>query len=82
MIRNLMFGMSLLALTGASAIAAPVTTHHSKTTVVAQAPAADAPAPATDKPAKKAKKSKKAKDDSAKMENKAGTKTGEAPKAK
>jgi hypothetical protein len=59
MIRNLMFGLSLLALTGASAGAAPVAkTHSSKAKVVAQAtPAGDTAAPA-DKPAP-AKKEKK-----------------------
>jgi len=57
MIRNTMFALSLLALTGASAMAAPkvVATHHATRTV-----AADEAAPATDKPAKKEKKAKKA----------------------
>jgi len=62
MTRNLMFGLSLLTLTGTTAFAAPAATHHSKAKVVAEAPAADAPAPASDKPAKKpAKHTKKAK---------------------
>jgi hypothetical protein len=53
MIRNVMFGISLLALSG-SAIAAPaVKAHASKPRVVAQA--GDTAAPA-DKPAKKEKK--------------------------
>jgi hypothetical protein len=57
MIRNTMLGLSLLALTGASAFAAPAV-HHTATRMVAEgdaAPAADA------KPAKKEKKAKKAK---------------------
>jgi acyl-CoA synthetase (AMP-forming)/AMP-acid ligase II len=91
MIRNLMLGMSLFALTGASAIAAPAATHHAKAKVVAQAPAADAPATTTDKPAKKAKKEKapkKDKGDATKMENKGSAPAGEkapapeAPKGK
>jgi hypothetical protein len=58
MIRNTMFALSLLALTGASAMAAPkvVATHHATRTV-----AADEAAPATAKPAKKEKKAKKEK---------------------
>jgi hypothetical protein len=62
MIRNLMIGMSLVALSSVSAFAAPAaTTHHAKANVVAQAPAGDSTAPATDKPVKKnaAKKSTK-----------------------
>ena len=62
MIRNLMFGLSLVTLSSVSAFAAPAaTTHHAKAKVVAQAPAADAPAPSADKPVKKsaAKKSTK-----------------------
>jgi hypothetical protein len=67
MIRNTMFGLSLLALTATSAFAAPVATHHiTKARVVAQAPAGDTAAPA-DKaaPAKKEKKAKKEKADKA-----------------
>ncbi len=61
MIRNTMFALSLLALTGASAFAAAptskvVATHHMSRTVAE----GDA-APATDKPAKKEKKAKKEK---------------------
>ena len=59
MIRNMMFGISLLALSGASAFAAPaVKVHSSKPRVVAQA--GDTAAPA-DKaaPAKKEKKHSK-----------------------
>ncbi|HVU49120.1 MAG TPA: hypothetical protein VHL80_00440 [Polyangia bacterium] len=60
MIRNTMFALSLLALTGTSAFAASkvVATHHATRTV-----AADEAAPAGDKPApeKKAKKAKKEK---------------------
>jgi hypothetical protein len=61
MIRNTLFGLSLLALTAGSAIAGtPV--HHEKARTVAQAPAGDTAAP-TDKaaPAKKEKKAKKEK---------------------
>jgi len=72
MIRNVMFGISMLALSAGSAFAAtPVaTTHHtSKARVVAAAPAGDTAAPAADKPAKKEKKAKKAKGgDAAKTE--------------
>jgi hypothetical protein len=67
MIRNVMFGISLLALSGASAFAAPVK-HVSKPRVVAQA---DTAAPAADKaaPAKKEKKHvKKTKGDAAKTD--------------
>jgi hypothetical protein len=62
MIRNLMFGISLLTLTGASAIAAPAAMHGTKVRVVAQA--ADTAAPAGDKtaPKKEKKHTKKAKD--------------------
>jgi hypothetical protein len=72
MIRNLMFGISLLALSGASAIAAPaVKTHHSTTRVVAQAPAGDTAAPAdkaADKSVKKEKKAKAKKGDATKTD--------------
>jgi len=68
MIRNTLFGLSLLALTTGSAFAAtPVKHTGSKPRIVAEAktPAADSTA-ATDKPAKPAKKStKKAKPDAA-----------------
>jgi Skp family chaperone for outer membrane proteins len=62
MIRNTMFGLSLLALTATSAFAAPVAKHHTTARIVAQAPAGDTAAPA-DKaaPAKKEKKAKKEK---------------------
>jgi hypothetical protein len=61
MIRNVMFGISLLTLTSASAFAAPAATTHSKARVVAQA---DTAAPAADKtaPKKEKKHAKKAKD--------------------
>ncbi|HZL20927.1 MAG TPA: hypothetical protein VFG23_24550 [Polyangia bacterium] len=70
MIRNTLFGLSLLALTTGSAFAAtPVKHTGSKPRIVAEAktpaPAGDSTA-ATDKPAKKTKKSaKKAKTDAA-----------------
>jgi hypothetical protein len=54
MIRNTLFGISLLALSGTSVFAAPAVKH--STRVVAQA---DAPAPAGDKAAPAAKKEKK-----------------------
>jgi hypothetical protein len=58
MIRNTMFALSLMALTGTSAFAASkvVATHHTTRTV-----AAEEAAPSTDKPAKKEKKAKKEK---------------------
>ncbi|HTA19234.1 MAG TPA: hypothetical protein VK989_08070 [Polyangia bacterium] len=58
MIRNTMLGLSLLALTGASAFAAPAV-HHTATRMVAEG---DAP-PAADAKPKKEKKAKKAKAD-------------------
>jgi hypothetical protein len=84
MIRNTLFGLSLLALTTGSAFATPVKHTGSKPRVVAEAktaPAGDSAA-ATDKPAKKAKKStKKAKgDDAAKTEG--GKEMKAAPEAK
>src|ERR1022692_1293869 len=85
MIRNTLFGLSLLALTTGSAFAAPVKHTGSKPRVVAEAktpaPAGDSAA-ATDKPAKKTKKSaKKAKgDDAAKTER--GKEMKAAPEAK
>jgi hypothetical protein len=69
MIRNVMFGISLLALSGASAFAAPAVKHvSSKPRVVAQA--GDTAAPAGDKATKKEKKHSKkgAKGDAAKTE--------------
>jgi len=81
MIRNTMFGLSLLALTSASAFAAApakaVVTHHS-TRTVAQGEAA--PAPSTDKPAKKEKKAKKEK--APKAEKTEGAKDMKAPETK
>lgn len=67
MIRNTLFGISVLALSAGSAFAAPVKHSVAKTPVVAQA---DTAAPSGDaaKPAKKAKKSKKAKGDASKTE--------------
>ncbi len=68
MIRNTLFGISVLALSAGSAFAAPVKHPVAKTPVVAQA---DTAAPAGDaaKPAKKTKKSsKKAKGDAPKTE--------------
>jgi hypothetical protein len=67
MIRNTLFGISVLALSAGSAFAAPAKHTVAKTPVVAQA---DTAAPAGDaaKPAKKAKKSKKAKGDATKTE--------------
>ena len=60
MIRNTMFGLSLLALTAGSAFAAPVAKHHVTTRTVAEAPAGEA-APAADKAAKPEKKAHKGK---------------------
>ena len=66
MIRNTMFGLSLLALTAGTAFAAPVTTHHvAKVRTVAEAPAGEA-APAADKAAKPEKKAHKGKKGAAK----------------
>jgi hypothetical protein len=80
MIRNTMLGLSLLALTSASAFAAApakaVVTHHS-TRTVAQGEAA---APSTDKPAKKEKKAKKEK--APKAEKTEGAKDMKAPETK
>ncbi len=53
MIRNTLFGLSMLALTAGSAFAAPAKHQVAKTHVVAQA---DSATPAADKPAKKATK--------------------------
>jgi len=80
MIRNLMLGMSLVTLSTVSAFAAPTaTTHHAKSTVVAQAPAADAPAPSTDKPVKKASKKAPKADKKVKSESKMEPKGQIAP---
>ncbi|HET6282493.1 MAG TPA: histone [Polyangia bacterium] len=71
MIRNTMFGLSLLALSGATAFAAPMAKHQTRAKVVAQAPAADSAAPKADAPAKDAKKTKhvkKAKTDATKAD--------------
>jgi hypothetical protein len=65
MIRNMMLGLSFLALTTASAVAAPMV-HHTTTRIVAE----DAP-PADAKPAKKAKKAKKDKKADAPKDEKA-----------
>ena len=62
MIRNTMLGLSLLALSGATAFAAPMVKHTTHNKVVAQAPAADAAKDAA-KDTKKAKHPKKAKGD-------------------
>jgi hypothetical protein len=73
MIRNAIFGISLLALSTGSAFAA--TKHVAKPRVVAEAtaPAGDTAAPAGDKADKKAKKSTK-KDKGAKGEKAEGAK--------
>ena len=80
MIRNAMFGLSLLALSAGSAFAAPVKHHVSKPVVVAEAtaPAADTAAPAGDKADKADKKTKKStkKDKGSKTE---GAKEMKAP---
>ena len=74
MIRKTIFGLSLLALSAGSALAAPVAHHQvskSRTVAEASAPAADTTAPSGDKAEKKAKKSKGKKDkggDAAKTE--------------
>jgi hypothetical protein len=85
MIRNTLFGLSLLALTAGSAFAAPAKHVASKPRVVAEAKTPTAPAAdsaTADKPAKKAKKSsKKAKgDDAAKTDGSKEMKA--APEAK
>ncbi|HXI59556.1 MAG TPA: hypothetical protein VNO55_25990 [Polyangia bacterium] len=72
MIRNTMFGLSLLALSGATAFAAPMVKNH-RAKIVAAAPAADSAAAPADgkepaKDTKKAKHVKKAKGDAAKTE--------------
>jgi len=82
MIRNTMLGLSLLALSTGSALAAtPAHKHAAKPVTVAAAPAGDAAkadAPKTDAPKKekKAKKDKAAKGDAAKTE---GAKEMKAP---
>lgn len=82
MIRNTLFGISVLALSAGSAFASPVKHTVAKTPVVAQA---DTAAPSGDaaKPAKKGKKSKKAKgDDAAKTEAGGKEMKGTAPATK
>lgn len=81
MIRNLMIGMSLFALSTASAIAAPAATHHAKAKVVAQAsPTTPAATPTAGKSGKKtAKHTPKAKGDNAKVGTKMGAKADGAP---
>jgi hypothetical protein len=76
MIRNTMLGLSLLALSGATAFAAPMVKHTTRNQVVAQAPAADAPKDGAAKETKKAKHPKKAKGDV-----KADAPKADAPKA-
>jgi hypothetical protein len=84
MIRNVMFGISMLALSG-SAIAAPAATHSAKPRIVAQA--GDTAAPAGDKAAPKkekkahAKKEKGTKTEGAK-EMKAAPEKTPAPETK
>ena len=80
MIRNVMFGISMLALSGSAFAAAPAAkTHHAKAAVVAEAaPAGDTAAPA-DKPVKKEKKAKKAKGDATKTEGAKEMKGDKAP---
>ena len=62
MIRNAIFGFSVLALSAGSAFASPVKHHNHKPVVVAEAsaPATDTAAPAGEATDKKAKKSTKA----------------------
>ena len=89
MIRNLMFGLSLVTLSSVSAFAAPA--HASKAKVVAQAPAGDSTAPSADKPGKKSatkKSSKKTTKTEMKSDSKANGEAApaggnvETPKAK
>jgi hypothetical protein len=81
MIRNALFGISMLALSG-SAIAAPAAkTHTSKPVVVAQAPAGDTAAPA-DKGAKKEKKHTKKATKGEKTEGSKEMKSAPAPETK
>jgi len=81
MIRNAIFGFSLIALSAGSAFAGPVKHHAQKPVVVAEAsaPAADTAAPAGEATEKKAKKSSK-KDKGAKAEK--GEKTEGAKEIK
>jgi len=83
MTRNLMIGMTLFTLTGASAIAAPAV-HAAKAKVVAEAPAGDTAAPSSDKPAKKATKHTKkgTKSDASKSDAKTEMKNGAPSSAK
>ena len=79
MIRNALFGLSLLALGTGTALAAPakhVTSH--RTVAEASAPAGDTAAPAGDKAEKKTKKSTK-KDKAPKGEKTEGAKEMKAP---
>ena len=84
MIRNTLFGLSLLALSTGSAFAAPVKHTGSKPRIVAEAktPAPAGDSAAADKPAKKStkKSAKKAKSDGAKTEG--GKEMKAAPEAK
>ena len=62
MIRNTLFGLSLLALSSGVALAAPVKhVSHDRTVAEATAPAGDTAAPTDGKAAKKEKKAKKEK---------------------
>jgi hypothetical protein len=62
MIRNTLFGLSMLALTSGVALAAPAKhVSHTRAVAEASAPAGDTAAPAEGKPAKKEKKAKKEK---------------------
>ncbi|HEX3694368.1 MAG TPA: hypothetical protein VH374_03170 [Polyangia bacterium] len=81
MIRNTMLGLSLLALSGASAFAAPMAKHNTPNKIVAQAPAADGTAPKDAKDTKKTKHTKKAKD-ATKGDVKADAPKADAPATK
>jgi hypothetical protein len=61
MIRNTLFGLSMLALTSGVALAAPAHVTHNRAVADATAPAGDTAAPAEGKAAKKEKKAKKEK---------------------
>jgi hypothetical protein len=89
MIRNAIFGFSVLALSAGSAFASPVKHHNHKPVVVAEAsaPATDTAAPAGEATDKKAKKSTKAgkadkagKTEGAKSEIKGGSTKSETAK--
>jgi hypothetical protein len=79
MIRNTMFALSLLALTGTSAFAASkaVVTHHASRTV-----AEGEAAPATDKPAKETKAKKGGKKEKAPKAEKKAPEGEKAPETK